>query len=162
MARTSIQIVFNPPLRDIAGRFAKAKDEHQRLAVEQMKFLGRTFVGLEQSEAPKRTLKFASGIRFFPFVDGDTVGFKAISPGPLGDYIKFGTRPHEIRGNPMLKFFWDTGPRGAGVYFFRSVHHPGTKPNPYHERAFEKWEPIAEESQRETGNKLAAFLADVA
>lgn len=40
-----------------------------------------------------------------------------------------GTKEHVIEGNPLLAFPWDNGPEGAGMYFFASVKHPGTKPN---------------------------------
>lgn len=40
-----------------------------------------------------------------------------------------GTKPHAIEGNPTLAFPWEHGPEGAGMYFFRSVWHPGTQPN---------------------------------
>lgn len=39
-----------------------------------------------------------------------------------------GTPHHSIPGNPLLVFFWERGPRGPGVYFFRWVDHPGFKP----------------------------------
>lgn len=35
-----------------------------------------------------------------------------------------GTEPHRIEGNPVLSFMWN----GDRV-FFRSVQHPGTRPN---------------------------------
>jgi hypothetical protein len=46
-----------------------------------------------------------------------------------GLYVHEGTKPHTIEGNPTLAFRWDKGPEGPGMYFFRSVKHPGTKPN---------------------------------
>ena len=44
-------------------------------------------------------------------------------------YVHEGTKPHTIMGNPTLAFFWPSGPNGPRMYFFRSVQHPGTKPN---------------------------------
>lgn len=41
-----------------------------------------------------------------------------------------GTRPHEIRPRRAraLRFYWERGPRGPGIYFFSRVMHPGYKP----------------------------------
>lgn len=38
------------------------------------------------------------------------------------------TAPHRIEAtnSPLLRFHWDRGPSGPGVYFFRFVNHPGT------------------------------------
>lgn len=45
-------------------------------------------------------------------------------------FVHEGTQPHPIfaKNGGLLRFFWANGPQGAGVYFFRSVNHPGTKP----------------------------------
>lgn len=44
-----------------------------------------------------------------------------------------GTRPHIItaKGGGVLSFYW---PKIGGQAFFRSVHHPGTKPNDWRRR----------------------------
>lgn len=46
-------------------------------------------------------------------------------------WVHEGTEPHDIvaKNGGMLSFFWQDGPDGPGQYFFRTVHHPGTKPN---------------------------------
>lgn len=46
-------------------------------------------------------------------------------------YVHEGTPPHDIRARnaSVLAFFWANGPDGPGTYFFREVHHPGTKAN---------------------------------
>lgn len=51
-------------------------------------------------------------------------------PGNPARFLIEGTRPHIIRGNP-LAFLG----RGGGLVFARIVHHPGTKPNDFAERA---------------------------
>jgi hypothetical protein len=43
--------------------------------------------------------------------------------GDLLKYLEFGTKPHIIRGNPILHFFI-----GSEEIFCTIVHHPGTKP----------------------------------
>ncbi len=39
-------------------------------------------------------------------------------------YLEYGTRPHTIRGRPLLRFVTEEGE----VVYTRVVHHPGTKP----------------------------------
>lgn len=153
---------WQPPLRDVLGRFTKLEAENKPGLLEMLNRLGRLFVSLEQSEAPKRTLRFAAGIRYWLFQEGDALGFKVGSPAPLATWIKGGTRPHPIvaRRVKFLKFWWDSGPRGAGVYFFRRVNHPGTKANPYHLRAFDAWLPTAQTEAGEHGARLATILGD--
>jgi hypothetical protein len=46
-------------------------------------------------------------------------------------FVHEGTQPHAIYGNPTLSFWWDAGPNGPGQYFFSSVQHPGTRPQPF-------------------------------
>jgi hypothetical protein len=53
--------------------------------------------------------------------------------GLLPTYLEYGTKAHEIAGNPILAFYWDKV--GANV-FFRSVHHPGTKAYQFMSRSF--------------------------
>ena len=53
------------------------------------------------------------------------------------DVVVGGSRPHVIRGNPTLAFRWPR--RGPGVFFFRSVNHPGTTANPFFERIINRW-----------------------
>jgi hypothetical protein len=68
------------------------------------------------------------GIRFV----ADTRGC-ATNPKRIGYslFVHEGTSPHTIRAvnASVLAFFWPNGPNGADTYFFRSVNHPGTKPN---------------------------------
>lgn len=44
-----------------------------------------------------------------------------------------GTDPHSIDGNPVLAFLWPK--MGEGTFFFAHVNHPGTKPNPFIQKA---------------------------
>lgn len=49
-------------------------------------------------------------------------------------YVHQGTKAHDIPGDPILRFFWPKAPSsmgGPGIYFFKTVHHPGTKPQPW-------------------------------
>ena len=48
-------------------------------------------------------------------------------------FVHEGTKPHDItaRNAGSLYFFWPHGPDGPNFYAFRTVHHPGTKPNKF-------------------------------
>ena len=149
-----MRIEAKPLFLDLSGRFAKAFgmiDEEKQKSVRQ---LGSKWVELAQKEAPEKTGAFASGINYQPFSEESTYGFRGYSPQPLGNFIKFGTRPHPIaaRNAPALRFFWKkTGlytivPKRGGFKTHRigttlyigkgRVDHPGTQANPYHIRAY--------------------------
>lgn len=51
---------------------------------------------------------------------------------PYTPYVIGGTRPHPIAAKAARSLHW-VGPQGD--MFARSVHHPGTKANPFNERA---------------------------
>jgi hypothetical protein len=52
-------------------------------------------------------------------------------------FVHKGTRPHVIRARnaPALVFYW---PKVGRTVFFKRVNHPGTKANPFLERAAER------------------------
>ncbi len=138
-----LKVTFKPPLRDLVGRFAKAEKallDEKRIRV---RVLGKRYIEIAQEEAPKKTGQFAKSLFSRTYETGNTVSFRAYSAQPLGRWIIEGTRPHIIRARNVgaLYFFWSKGPRGPGMYSFRFVHHTGTKANPYHERAYRRWEP---------------------
>jgi HK97 gp10 family phage protein len=89
-----------------------------------------------QSRVPVKTgkLRTSLGIQ----VEGDKVTIGPnLNIAPYANYVEFGTKPHEIRpkpGNKVLVFQVN----GRRV-FTRLVHHPGTKPQPYVQPAFEEW-----------------------
>lgn len=53
--------------------------------------------------------------------------FRLVAPVIQAATTDKGARPHVIRARnaPMLRFWWAKGPRGAGIYHFLSVNHPG-------------------------------------
>lgn len=78
---------------------------------------------------PRQTGTGRDSIRFD--LDGLHADFMAV------DYFRFvigGTEAHLITGNPTLAFFWD---KAGGLVAFRSVKHPGTKPNDFREPALQ-------------------------
>ena len=170
MAHSTFRIRTTPPLRDLAGRFAVATNELAEARRPIMREQGRRFKELLQDEAPKgRTGKFARGIQFRTFVKGGGVGFTASVPQPLGKWLIHGTGlygPKKSKypitpkgpGYP-LKFFWERGPHGPGVYFFMRVMHPGIKPNPFPGRAYRRWLPGARAELRRVALR---FVRDIA
>lgn len=53
------------------------------------------------------------------------------------------TSPHIIRAvnAPMLRFWWDRGPQGPGIYHYLWVRHPGTRGQRWFaSRNAERWE----------------------
>jgi len=146
--------------RDFAGRFAKVGGATMQIRRSQLDGGMRALVNLLRDEAPVRSGAFRKGIGYrinqtSPLViQGET-----FAPEPLATFIKGGTKPHDIlprRGN-VLAFFWADGPRGPGTYFFPKVHHPGTKANPYHERALQRWRPIAKEVLAKMAKSYIAY-----
>lgn len=163
---TTSSIIFKPTIRDLRGRFAKANKrlvENRRKAT---RVLARRWVKIAREEAPLgsgRNKKRAHGtfrrsIGFTEFTQKGEVGFSSQSEQPLGTFITHGTRPHKIyakRRNGALYFFWGkigkfvVVPRRGGFKNHVSdgklwigkgfVKHPGTKPNPYIERAYKRW-----------------------
>jgi hypothetical protein len=51
---------------------------------------------------------------------------------PYAGYVIGGTAPHKIAARNAKALRWTDG---SGLHFARSVNHPGTKPNPFPERA---------------------------
>jgi hypothetical protein len=82
------------------------------------------------------------------------------------DFLRFGTKPHPIprggsaeqlaKGYP-LRFYWKQGPGGPGIYYFWSVRHPGTDPNPFIDEAMAE---IEDEVQTEL-MRVAASVAQL-
>lgn len=164
----SIQPMIEPQFRDLSARFTLAIKDLDNIIQSNIHTLGARWVQYAKAEAPIRTGQFVTGIGYIPFRESeDAVGFAGISPQPIGNWIKFGTQPHKIaaRNTDALRFYWKrTGyftivPRKGGfkthaigrtLYVGKGfVDHPGTKPNPYHLRAYDKyWPEVQEEVKR--------------
>lgn len=156
----------------------RAKDlKAGRLAL--MKRLGQDLVEDLQDEAPKKTGLFAAGLsyRLSEAFTGDTlvqiesggeharVGTTSgLQPMYLAKLLTTGTRPHIIprggsaeqmaKGYP-LSFYWENGPRGPGLYHYWSVQHRETQPNPFIQRAVDRWWPGAQAQWEQLGYDVA-------
>jgi hypothetical protein len=64
---------------------------------------------------------------------------------PYAGFVLEGTGPHDIRPRNAQALHW-TGPNGS--MFARLVHHPGTRPNPFPERAIRPLEPAIQAALR--------------
>jgi hypothetical protein len=174
-------ITFNPTFRDIRGRFARADANMLRNKQAAVRVLGDRWVEIAKEEAPSRTGKFRQTIRYHVFAKNTggknaEVGFTTSSKQPLGKFIIEGTRPHRIyarKAKALYFFFGKVGmytvvPKSGGFGTHISggklwigkgyVDHPGTRPNPYVERAYLRWVP---EMEKEIEAVADRFVIDV-
>jgi hypothetical protein len=142
MSNIAFQIKSSPDPQTIRQRLTaadRAKTQAQRQVIDRQ---ARRFAAFAFIEAPKKTGRYAREITTRNITGPDMAGFEVLSPGPLGTFIQKGTRPHVIRAKnaPMLRFYW---PKVGRVVYFKSVNHPGTKPNRFYNRALQNWLPGA-------------------
>jgi hypothetical protein len=120
-----------------------------------------------REEAPKDTGEFERGIHVSLYERGGMTHLDAYVTGPhayLLPWIVNGTRGHEIptggaaaqmaKGYP-LKFYWENGPNGPGVYAYWSVWHPGTRPNRFPSRALRRRKPDLYMNLQRVGAEVA-------
>lgn len=160
MTKAEFEFRAVPTFRALNGRFAKATKDLLESRRREMKQQGRRMVDYLQREAPSRTGAFASRIGFRTFVEQNALGFKIHMPQPLGTFISGGTRAHPIvaKRGKTLRFYWDKGPRGAGMYYYFKVNHPGTRPNKFIGRALRRWRPGARQTLRSISLRYAQIL----
>ena len=129
-------------LKSFLGRYSKESRKLEKDLSSKFFKHGRRLYDLVLDEAPEKTGKFKSRIQYRTYQGTGKMGIAITTPLPLGRFIIGGTKPHPIPkglGGTTLRFFWPKGPSGAGIYYFKSVQHPGTKPNPFMTRAYKKW-----------------------
>ncbi len=159
MATISFEV--RPSFRDVKGKFAKADDELLRDKRDMMRDLGRVGVRLLKDEAPKKSGESANKIGFRTSQQGEVIDLAFTIPPPLKPFVIEGTKPHEIaaRNAGALRFFWPKigmmvmVPKGGGFKTHERdgtlwigkghVNHPGTKANPFNQRAYKIFRPIA-------------------
>lgn len=89
-----------------------------------------------RDKAPKRTGKFAQGLRSQQtgVISGNRVEMAVVAGGEHGfvaPYLMYGTRPHTITSTRPMPMCYESGVVG---YAYR-VNHPGTKPHPFLDNA---------------------------
>jgi hypothetical protein len=141
MSKTSFKLTVKPTFRDYAGRFTRATEQLHAGRRDMVRDLAKTARDLYQEEAPVDTGDFRAGIRYRTFTAGNDIGFSISTPQPLGKFIIGGTKAHIItpRGNYPLRFATEDG----SIVFTYLVNHPGTKPNPFNQRAIDRFMPDA-------------------
>lgn len=96
------------------------------------------------TSALKREAPFGSGpragrmrtsIRYERETSAGSVNGAWYAPVPYTGYVLDGTRPHLIEAKAARALRWVENRGNGAVRFAKSVHHPGTKPNPFPERA---------------------------
>ena len=171
-------ITFKPTFRGLVGRFAKATkrllEEHRK----SVRFLGQRWVEIAKEEAPVRTGAFRDSISFKTFVREKSISLRTYQAEPLGRWIILGTKPHKIRprNKGALYFLWKkhgyyvvvpkgggfkTHFRGPGIKLWIGkgyVDHPGTKPNPYNARAYDRWMPEVEKEIKRISTRFVVDL----
>lgn len=159
----SVEYKATPTFRELNGRFTRGNKELLENRRDLVRRQGRRMKDFLKTEAPKRTGKFASNIRFRTFVEQQAVGFRIYMPEPLATFIQKGTRAHTItpRNAKVLRFVVGGGglalPFGgahaSNVVFATRVRHPGTRPNRFIGRASRRWLPGARADLRRVGTR---------
>jgi len=149
--------------RDVQGRYAKRSKKLEERSRSMVRQQSRLLMEELRQEAPRDTGEFAAGIRYQTRVTSQGVKSTIYVRGKhafLLPYIVHGTEDHDIpkggalvqmaKGYP-LRFFWENGPRGPDIYYFWSVHHPGTAPNDFVQRAIDERWPDAKKALQQVG-----------
>lgn len=89
-----------------------------------------------EARVPVDTGKLRSSLNITVEANRVTIGPDP-ARAPYGIYVELGTRPHEIK--PKVEGGVLVFMIGGKKVFARLVHHPGTKPQPYIEPAFQAW-----------------------
>ncbi len=162
-----LKVRANPNFQQINRRFKAAQEKMEKQKHETMRNLGRQWVDFARSEAPEgRTGRFRQSIFYRTFQRGKVIEMRTYVEQPLGTWIKRGTKPHVImaRNARVLRFLWENGPRSSSnftaFHFYPRVNHPGTKENPYHERATRRWRPGAIVALRKIGKTFTTEFSD--
>lgn len=90
--------------------------------------------GMLRSHAPFKTGQLRQDIRYRQEQSPGLHMVVYYATVPQARYVLNGTRPHLIAVSNAKALRW-LGPGGMGTHFARRVNHPGTKPNPFPEKA---------------------------
>lgn len=146
-----IKFTFTPGIEVVASKFERAHGNLRTNIPKALRIVGAAWLPIARSQAPKRSGRFADGIRYDISETDTGATLTGYAPNPLAKWIIEGTQRHVIplmvgRGK-VLKFLWPSpkGPKSTedfSAYHFRAwVVHPGTKPNPFHLEAAKRIRP---------------------
>lgn len=133
--------------RDVMGRYAERTEALDRGLRDLVREETKALWSAMRYYAPEKTGKFKAGLRYRTDVRGEgRVTGTIYAGGPhafLLPIFIYGSRPHTIvaRRARALRFFWERGPRGPGIYYYKSVQRPGTDPHPFIAQAMDSREP---------------------
>lgn len=176
-----VTIESRPTFRDLQGRFTRGTDALIAEKREQMRDLGRKYVMYAKEEAPEgKTGRFKESIRYRTDEHGSEITLRAYSAQPLGTFIIGGTKAHKIQAKSSggaLYFFWPrvgmytVVPRSDGFKTHEAggklwigkgyVDHPGTKPNPFHQRAYESLRPEIQAALRKISTRFTESVKGI-
>lgn len=154
--KSQITYTISPSFRAL-GKFAKTNPKMVEKKRAEMRALGQKIANALVNRAPRKTGEYARSINFKTYETNNVISLRFYAAQPLTGWIRGGTKPHIIaaRNAKNLRFYWDKGPRGAGIYFYPYVHHPGTKPNDFFSEVYSQYSP----EMRATLSRMAANYA---
>lgn len=149
--------------RDVLGRFTKASKSSRRFSRDIARDVAKIAVERLKRYAPVGThykiTSDGSVVEYRPETLKKSIAYRTFSRSwgtevriYAAEHVKYvinPTRPHRIRAKNVrfLRFYWADAPAevvemfGGNVVYFQSVWHPGTRANPFHERALLDMEP---------------------
>jgi hypothetical protein len=145
--------------RELQASFRDAPRKIQNLGRQWAKDVAADEVKYVRKAAPGKTGKFRRTIQ--PYSRAFVIGVKFEPYDKLGlklkKWIIEGTPPHIIRAKyaKVLRFFWG---RRHHWYMFKSVHHPGTKPNDFVKRGADKFQPRVQYWLRELESRIVKAM----
>ena len=172
---------ITPGLDRVKGRWIRADKDFNRRNWDLMGYWARRAKALTQAEAPVgKTGKFKKGIWAKRYRRSKTiVGFNITVPQPIGTFILEGTKRHPItaRKARALVFFWPkvgmvtVVPKRGGfsthvkdnIYWVGKgyVDHPGTKANPFIQKARRRWWPQMAKELKRSARRYSSDLVDL-
>lgn len=105
--------------REALGRFIDAR-------------LVRTIADDMRRDCPVKTGKLRESIRTL----GNQIWVGGLANAPYWAHVEYGTKPHMIIAVNKKALRWESG---GAVHFAKTVHHPGTKAQPFIRPNFYKY-----------------------
>ena len=139
----NLKVTTAPVFSNIVKRYSGAREKLEQDLFTKFRRHGQRLYSSVLNEAPEKTGEFKGKINYKFYQGTRKIGLAISTPLPLGLFVIGGTKAHPIAAvnASALRFYWAKVGR---VVFFKSVRHPGTKPNPFLVRGYNKWFPGAQ------------------